>query len=70
MLKSKFLRKSRQTGKYVEEKQLPTESESDKNDQTNLNIDINKQKKDENYFKMPTGNSGFKFDFNVDKNAE
>lgn len=70
MLKSKFLRKSRLSGK---DKQLPSEisvPEEEKEAQTSLSIDINEEKKRENYFKMPTGNSGFKFAFNIDENAE
>lgn len=71
MLKSKFLRKSRLGGKHPE-KALPTEidvPEDNKTDQTNLTIDINAEKnKKENFFKMPTGNSSFKFNFNIDEN--
>ena len=72
LVKSKYLNKSRQSGR---DKELPSEidvsEQQNQIDEPKLSMNINDvEKSDSNYFKMPVGNTGFKFNFNVQETTE
>ena len=67
IVKSKFLRKSTS-------KSTRNNKQNDDDSLSNLNHDMNNLvvdcEKNINYYKMPTGNSNFTFNFEIDENQE